>query len=261
MRAMRKLTNGIKKYVWDVFERPYWSWDVYERPVYVWDVYETVATSWEMTQIHEEDLAGLTFNVPYTGGYYRGGYHSFSSTLKHSIDSNGRSEITSEVTASNMTNDLFSTQAGFANLDVLYKAPSFIGSVIKNETLGRFEITNCQYAWGVNPLTFTKGETTGNTVSDFSNTAFPANGYHAATGLYYVRRALTLIPTGNVVESFTQFTYPLNGYDMASELYYIRTGYIKTPTGEIVKSQYPAAYPALGYDEISGYWYEKRAMS
>lgn len=260
MRASRRFAQKRLLRKWDVFERPYWSWDVYERPVYVWDVYERVATSWEMTSTNETSLAGLTFNVPFTGGYYRGGYHSFSATEKHSIDSNGRSEITSEVTITDMTNDIFSTQAGFANLDVLYRAPSFSGYIIKNEELGRFEITNCQFAWGVNPLTYGKGDATGNTVSDFSSTAYPANGYDSVTELYYVRRTLVLVPTGNTAESFVENTYPLNGYHAPTELYYIWTTYTKTPTGDIAFSVGSDTYPQNGYDAVTDLWYERRTI-
>lgn len=260
MRASRRFAQKRLLWKWDVFERPYWSWDVYERPVYVWDVYERVATSWEMTQIHEEDLVGQTFNVPYTGGYYRGGYHSFSATGKHSIDSNGRSEITSALTTVDMTSDLFSTQAGFANLDVLYQAPAFDGYIVKNTALGRFEITNCQYAWGINPLSYGKGAAAGTTVTSFADNAYPANGYDAVTEKYYVRRTMVLVPTGNTAESFADNTYPLNGYHVASELWYIRTTYTKTPTNEIAFSVCDDTYPAAGYHEATNLWYERRVL-
>ncbi len=260
MRASRRFAQKRLLRKWDVFERPYWTWDVYERPVYVWDVYERVATSWSMTTTNEDNLEGVTVNVPYSGGYYRGGYHSFSSTLKHSIDSNGRSEITSALTPTNMTSKLFSTQEGFSNLDFLYQAPTFSGYITKNTELERFEISHLQYAWGVSPLTYGKGDATGDTVSNFSNTAYPANGYDSVTELYYVRRTFTLTPTGDTAESFVSNTYPLNGYDAVTELYYIRTTYTKTSTGNIAFSVGDDTYPQNGYDEATDLWYERRAL-
>lgn len=265
MRRTRTLTNGIKKYVWDVFERPFYTWDKYNRPYYVWDIFNRTVTAWTRTVISDDDMGEVSFDIPFTGGYYytyeSASFMFNSTTGKFDLITSGTHLITADTTLEQLNNAYISDAAG-EFVDRIFMC--YTTTLTKNLTTSKFEFRPRYFDTGYYALgtAWGKGTTTGTTAESFVNTTYPTNGYDVATELYYVIRTGTVLtPTGLTVTGFGANDYPLDGYDSVSGYYYKRISYTKTPTGNIVKSQYPNTYPALGYDILTGFWYEKRAMS
>lgn len=216
MRMSRSL--GLPRYnKWDVFNV------IDPTGLYTWATYNATP-HYDLTV---ENNPAILY-IPYAAGFYlSGGWTGSELTGKFSLqDAGALSEITAATTAAQISGIWISGSAGHVDLDDVYYN-IYVGDVVKNDALQRFECDGFTARYYYTLASCGKGTATGNTVTSLDADAYPANGYDAGTGLWYVLVSSGLdyhkdTATGDMVFSLDPALYPVDGYDGGTDLWYVR---------------------------------------